>query len=257
MLTGNVSSLLRAQNTIYFDGKMIYDYILTFNSEVSLIWGEPWKSLKILFLLSRYLPFADTILIFLGLAMGLLFSAGSCITEYIFAVRTWAMWEFDRKIGTVLATMYLATWLPDIVVAVLFTRGAKYLPPNPVAPGCNEASADSTIFLGQSGVLTVYWLILIGLMVAKGGSPCLGILNMIATIWPHERVNLLYYFQRVMHSVLTNHLLFNIRRYGRKTVKRDLGEVTSGSRPPVGSLVFEHELQTWVAGQLTSDTTNA
>ncbi|KZP31925.1 hypothetical protein FIBSPDRAFT_882815 [Athelia psychrophila] len=191
-MTGSVSSFLRAQNTIYFDVHVslcandpyIYDYILTFNSEVSLIWGEPWKSLKILFLLSRYLPFADTTLIFLnhsvssqsecsalGLAMGLLFSVGSCITEYIFAVRTWAMWEFDRKVGMVLATMYLATWLPDIVVVVIFKRGAKYLPPNPVAHGCNEAWADSTIFLGQSGVLIIYWLILIGLMVVKGGSP--------------------------------------------------------------------------------------
>ncbi|KZP03451.1 hypothetical protein FIBSPDRAFT_1055280 [Athelia psychrophila] len=69
MLTESVSSLLRAQNIIYFDVfsacVLVYDYILTFNSEVTLIWGEPWKSLKVLFLLSRYLPFADTAVLFL------------------------------------------------------------------------------------------------------------------------------------------------------------------------------------------------
>ncbi|KZP31934.1 hypothetical protein FIBSPDRAFT_944550 [Athelia psychrophila] len=294
MSTESVSafSIQLVRNTAYFDVfsacVLIYDYILTFHLEVNLIWGEPWKSLKILFLLSRYLPFADTTIIFLsfnhspssqngcrvlGLTMGLLFSAGSCITEYIFAVRTWAMWGFDRKIGAVLVTMYLATWVPDIVVTVFYEREAKYLPPTTVAQGCNEASANATLFLGQSGALIVYWLILIGLMVAKGGSPwkplfrdslfnvlyrdALVILNMIATTWPHARINLLYFFQRVMHSVLTNHLLFNLRRYGRKTARWDLGEVTSGSRPPFGSLVFEHELQTWVGGQSTGDETNA
>ncbi|KZP25113.1 hypothetical protein FIBSPDRAFT_820999 [Athelia psychrophila] len=69
MLTESVSSLLRKQNIIYFDVfsacVLVYDYILTFNSEVTLIWGEPWKLLKVLFLLSRYLPFADTTLFFL------------------------------------------------------------------------------------------------------------------------------------------------------------------------------------------------
>ncbi|KZP22706.1 hypothetical protein FIBSPDRAFT_890069 [Athelia psychrophila] len=178
MLTESASSLLRAQNTI------VYDYILTFNSEVNLIWGEPWKTLKVLFLLSRYLPFADTAVLFLyhsassqsecrtlTLGLGILSAVGSCITEYIFSVRTWAMWGFNRKVGMVLATTYLACWLPNVVTTVLFVCGAKYLPTTPVTHGCNEASANSTLFLAECGMVIVYWLVLIGLMVAKGGSP--------------------------------------------------------------------------------------
>ncbi|KZP25083.1 hypothetical protein FIBSPDRAFT_929384 [Athelia psychrophila] len=184
MMTDNsVSSLLRAQNIIYFDVFsaciLVYDYILTFNSEVTLIWGEPWKSLKVLFLLSRYLPFADTILFFLyysassqsecrALTLGL---GSACIIEYIFAVRTWTMWGFDRKVGVVLVTTYLASWLPSIVIIVLSMGRAKYLPPTPLAYGCNEASASSMLLHVVSGMLIVYWLVLIGLMVAKGGSP--------------------------------------------------------------------------------------
>ncbi|KZP22704.1 hypothetical protein FIBSPDRAFT_470953 [Athelia psychrophila] len=225
MLTESVSSLLRAQNIIYFDVFsaciLVYDYILTFSSEMTLIWGEPWKSLKVLFLLSRYLPFADTAVLFLydsasspsecralTLGLGTLFAIGLCMTEYIFAVRTWAMWGCDRKVGMVLVTLYLASWLPSFVIIVLFVSGVKYLPPTPLVHGCNEASANSMLLLAHSGIVIIYWLVLIVLMVAKGGSPwnslfredlfnilyrdgllyccflCgLVILNMIATTW--------------------------------------------------------------------------
>ncbi|KZP19209.1 hypothetical protein FIBSPDRAFT_892990 [Athelia psychrophila] len=264
-----IESSARAEHSFSNACFLVYDYILTFDSEVTLIWGEPWKSLKVLFLLSRYLPFADTVVLFLyhsassqsecrALKFGLIMlsAIGICITEYIFAVRTWAMWGFDRNVGIVLVITCLACWLPNVVVALFFGRGTKYFPPTPLVQGCNEASANSPLFLAVSGMLIVYWLVLIGLMVVKGGSPCVVILNMIATTWPHERVNLLFYFQRVMHSVLTNHLLFHIRRYGRKTVRWDLHEVTGGTRPPVGSLVFEHELETRVAGERTRNATN-
>ncbi|KZP02748.1 hypothetical protein FIBSPDRAFT_969662 [Athelia psychrophila] len=188
MLTESASSLLHAQNTIYFSVFsaciLVYDYILTFNSEVTLIWGEPWKLLNILFLLSRYLPFADSTVFFLyhsassqsecralTIGLGILFAIGLCMTEYIFAVRTWAMWGFDRKVGMVLVTTYLACWLPSIVTSVLFVCGVKYLPPTPLAHGCNEASQNSTLLLADYGMVIVYWLVLIVLMVAKGGSP--------------------------------------------------------------------------------------
>ncbi|KAF7974356.1 hypothetical protein HWV62_12308 [Athelia sp. TMB] len=252
---------------------LVYDYFLTFDSEVTLIWGEPWKTLKILFLLSRYLPFVDTVLVFLdhfllssqngcsalSTAEGLMFAIGSCITEYIFAVRTWAMWGFDRKVGVCLLVLYIGTWLPDIVITILFGRSIEYLPPNPVAHGCNEASGNVTIVFAQSGVLIAYWITLIGFMVAKGGSPLkplfkeglfnilyrdgLVVLNMIAITWP-----------RVMHSVLTNHLLFHIRRYGRQTVQWDGNDVFT---PAMESLVFEHELETWSPRERPEATSNA
>ncbi|KZP22720.1 hypothetical protein FIBSPDRAFT_1043319 [Athelia psychrophila] len=105
-------------------------------------------------------------------ACAVLFVIGTCTTEYIFAVRTWAMWGFDRKVGMVLVTTYLACWLPNVFVALFFGHGAKsYLPPTPLVYGCNEASASSALLHAVSGMLIVYWLVLIGLMVAKGGSP--------------------------------------------------------------------------------------
>lgn len=38
----------------------LYDYALTLSLEVSLFWLAPWKMLNVLFLLTRYLPFATS-----------------------------------------------------------------------------------------------------------------------------------------------------------------------------------------------------
>lgn len=37
----------------------IYDYLLTFGREASLVWRSPWSIVKILFLLARYTPFVS------------------------------------------------------------------------------------------------------------------------------------------------------------------------------------------------------
>lgn len=40
----------------------IYDYFLTLDSEISLIWGKEWNTLHVLFLVNRYLPFFEIVL---------------------------------------------------------------------------------------------------------------------------------------------------------------------------------------------------
>jgi len=41
----------------------IYDYLLTLDREINLIWFSPWTYTKVLFLLVRYLTFVDTFLL--------------------------------------------------------------------------------------------------------------------------------------------------------------------------------------------------
>jgi hypothetical protein len=50
-------SLFKLSTTV-----QLYDFILTFPQEVSLIWPAPWSLMKVLFLLTRYLPFADVVI---------------------------------------------------------------------------------------------------------------------------------------------------------------------------------------------------
>jgi len=37
----------------------VYDYLLTFDDERTLMWPKPWSPTKVLFLMIRYLPFVD------------------------------------------------------------------------------------------------------------------------------------------------------------------------------------------------------
>ena len=42
-----------------------HEFCLTLGSEISLIWKSPWNILKVLFLLTRYVPFVNLIIRFL------------------------------------------------------------------------------------------------------------------------------------------------------------------------------------------------
>ncbi|KAF8978667.1 hypothetical protein BDQ17DRAFT_1249399, partial [Cyathus striatus] len=41
----------------------VYEYFITLDSEINFIWGSRWSMMKILYMLTRYLPFSDTSLI--------------------------------------------------------------------------------------------------------------------------------------------------------------------------------------------------
>jgi hypothetical protein len=42
---------------------VVYDYSLTLSMEIDLIWSSRWNVIKVAFLLQRYLPFLDAILL--------------------------------------------------------------------------------------------------------------------------------------------------------------------------------------------------
>lgn len=58
--TGNLASMSAIYELIIIQA---YDYGITFDSELSLIWAAPWSLVKALFLLTRYLPFVEMVLI--------------------------------------------------------------------------------------------------------------------------------------------------------------------------------------------------
>ncbi|KAF8998284.1 hypothetical protein BDQ17DRAFT_819998 [Cyathus striatus] len=41
---------------------LVYDICLTLNTEIEFIWKAPWSSMKIIYLITRYLIFVDSIL---------------------------------------------------------------------------------------------------------------------------------------------------------------------------------------------------
>ncbi|KAF9014840.1 hypothetical protein BDZ89DRAFT_962522, partial [Hymenopellis radicata] len=41
----------------------VYDYLLTLDQEVELVWRAKWNVTKILYLATRYLPFVDIVVV--------------------------------------------------------------------------------------------------------------------------------------------------------------------------------------------------
>ncbi|KAF8987009.1 hypothetical protein BDQ17DRAFT_1258996, partial [Cyathus striatus] len=50
----------------------VYDYLLTFDLEVNFIWNALWSTLKVLYMLTQYLPFLDTMIAMTGTYLSLL-----------------------------------------------------------------------------------------------------------------------------------------------------------------------------------------
>jgi len=132
----------------------IYDYGLTLHREIKLIWFSRWSYTKVLFLLVRYLTFADTYL----LLHNQLFpnvSANSCklaytaavwlvtlkvsLAEVILALRTWAVWRQNKVVGVVLAVLMVANMAVQCYFAYqsgLFLGGWFLDPMYPGFRGC-------------------------------------------------------------------------------------------------------------------------
>lgn len=102
---------------------LTYDYLLNFNREVTLIWYSPWTYTKVLYFIVRYLPFIDIVFLLrfqlvLGLTKddcGWIFPAVSWLTtvstfsaEVIMMIRTWAVWQRDKRIAAVFGALCCA-----------------------------------------------------------------------------------------------------------------------------------------------------
>ncbi|KAH9475769.1 hypothetical protein JR316_0011328 [Psilocybe cubensis] len=70
----------------YFDviaaALYIWDYLITFDMEVDLVWRSKWNTMKVLFLVQRYLPFADTVFLVLFQKVGRNLSISDCQQVY-------------------------------------------------------------------------------------------------------------------------------------------------------------------------------
>jgi len=131
---------------------LIYDYLLTIYAEITLVWYSPWTYTKVLFLLTRYLPMANAYFIlydqlFLNTSADLcpktfivniwLLTFGIISAEIILMVRTWAVWNRDRRIGLILVINLVGGVISSTVGAGLFMDSVTSLPsPYPGFRGC-------------------------------------------------------------------------------------------------------------------------
>jgi len=166
----------------------IYDYLLTLHREIKLIWFSQWTYTKVLFLLVRYLTFADT---FLLLYNQLFFnvSADMCrwtylgalwlvtlkmaLAEVILALRTWAVWERSKVVFALLASIMFGNRVVQCVFTGLLTRHMIGYITEPMYPGfrgCNVGNVSvSGIKLPYTYLgLTCVEAVILTLMIISG-----------------------------------------------------------------------------------------
>ncbi|KAG2017622.1 hypothetical protein CC2G_007119 [Coprinopsis cinerea AmutBmut pab1-1] len=121
---------------------LFYDYLLTLHLEVQLIWQSRWCSVKVLYLLTRYLPFLDLtmLLIYLNVFgasaeackpiyrfMTLWGITGFAIAEALLTIRIWPLWgDHPNAIKTFTGLLLTGTFATICVLTGQFMTDIKF-----------------------------------------------------------------------------------------------------------------------------------
>ncbi|KAH7925259.1 hypothetical protein BV22DRAFT_1089416 [Leucogyrophana mollusca] len=148
---------------------LLYDYLLTFDLEITYIWRSAWTPIKVLYLCTRYIPFADTAVMVLYrdflsgssdracyTAMGAatwMYAIGMSLAEIILLLRTWAIWGRNRWVGVGLIIHAAATFGGVAYSTNSYVSSTAFSPsPAPQIRGC--------FITNGSNILYIDWLLL-------------------------------------------------------------------------------------------------
>ncbi|KAF8890383.1 hypothetical protein BD779DRAFT_266999 [Infundibulicybe gibba] len=150
----------------------VYDYILNFNQELVLVWNSPWKVTKILFILTRYLPFIDAGLTishqFAPISGGRscvgvyqattwMFLTGIVVAESILTLRTWAVWGCTRGLAITLMLLFWAFAAVEFGSTGIFVKSMAVTPHPPgipieIIPPCSVAGNTYLIVIDWAAI---------------------------------------------------------------------------------------------------------
>ncbi|KDR65879.1 hypothetical protein GALMADRAFT_1217888 [Galerina marginata CBS 339.88] len=178
------SHLLRTHFDLAASTVIIYDIILTLETECALVWRADWNFIKALYIFQRYLPLIDTVYLTLMYQMegglskshcrnlyygaGWLMAAGFASSELILTLRAWAVWNRNRRLTIILPILWVIVWSPVIGVMVPFLRSIEIGdPPYPAFPGCFVLSCGPLLAICFV-MLTVWDTLMLGLILVPG-----------------------------------------------------------------------------------------
>lgn len=173
-----------------------------------------------------------------------LFVLGLGLGEMILSIRTWAVWNRDKKLGVFLLILWPICWGGGFAICALFNKSIRF-DPSPMAPfrGCYSTDGSEIIFIAWI-ILLVYDtmnLVLISIPAYRsyrlGGSSqfvrtvytdgivyyiylfALSALNIaVVVVLPRDLVTLLSMMERVLHSVLTCRVVLHIHAVSSRTM---------------------------------------
>jgi hypothetical protein len=136
---------------VAFLALLIYDCIVSFDSEFTYVWLSKWGLVKILYLITRYTPFIDTTLAVLERldtqksftscdhtkTFTTIFSgAGIGLSDLILMIRTYSMYQGSRKILAIFGIAWLVIGGFDIWAEINWTNIFSDVQSLPGIPSC-------------------------------------------------------------------------------------------------------------------------
>jgi len=263
---------------------LVYDYALTFQREVELVWKRKWGLGTILFAFNRYSPFIEGVISLsirffvlspqlcgkLSAILTWFIVLGLLTSEFVLMLRTYAIWDRSRTaLYILLATGTLVSVL-GIVSTEMELRSLKWTHGPGDDTGCFVSEAGTIIFLAYISLLICETTIAI-MTAIKALSHlrrshsdfvvtlyrdgflfylyCIGIslLNIILTVTGPGLVNWLATLQHIIHSICCTRVLFFIFKSQHRVETWNLEG--SGQALPTTSIYFTSILPPPATGQ--------
>ncbi|KAF8877963.1 hypothetical protein BD779DRAFT_1226796 [Infundibulicybe gibba] len=163
---------------------LVYNYVLTFEQELGVIWMSQWTITKMFFVLTRYIPFINMALIMYHLFSPNLhghacfvvyqgtiwmFVIGLLIAEGILTLRTWAIWgRTHPRLNVILPIVFAIFGISEFSMMVVFARSMIVVPSVPVLlPSCLITGRTHAIVICWT-ILMVYDALMLVIMVTQG-----------------------------------------------------------------------------------------
>ncbi|KAG2144541.1 hypothetical protein DEU56DRAFT_790213 [Suillus clintonianus] len=159
---------------------LIYDYLVTMDKEVRLMWGSKWGIARVLFCISRYLPFVASAIYhcYLFAVLSALSDYDQCFPLYdaamwlnaisicaakgLLILRTYAMWKCNRKIlyGLLAFVGILLTvaFVLEVKAGLLLSYGP---PPSFGGPGCYPTKSTDVLYVFYLTLVITEFVILV------------------------------------------------------------------------------------------------
>ncbi|KAF9035746.1 hypothetical protein BDZ89DRAFT_1062035 [Hymenopellis radicata] len=160
----------------------VFDYLVTLEQEVDLIWGSEWTITKLLYLITRYSPFVNAVLflwqqvtpnmsaescLLVYKMNGWMATAGIILAEVILTLRTLAVWNRHRMLAGGLLTLFSAITIAAFAVMGIFQGSLQFqILPIPDFTFC-FVSAANPIFRWDYILWMFYEVVMLLLMVVK------------------------------------------------------------------------------------------
>ncbi|KAG1718253.1 hypothetical protein EDB19DRAFT_2031482 [Suillus lakei] len=249
---------------------LIFDFCITFQDEVHWIWSRPWNFIRMIFTISRYLPFVGS-----GLtAYAALRVSGPCppslaensivAAEGLLVIRTWAFWGKSKRLLIGLLTYSVVTVIAAVAVNV--TPDHQFTDVSMIPGPCGfETSQNAAIVYAILGLFECVILILTAykwfhdyqkfrssIVTTFYGGSMLYMLCIIAitvtnvivdTAFPIGFTNMFDTLQVVIHSVLASRILFHLRKSDSHVHETDASLFASAIRYEQPSQMETNEIR--------------